>query len=418
MKKTLAEKILSYKSGVDSKAGDIVIVPIDKVYAHDVSGPLAIRRFRESGFKKLAHPEATIFFLDHAVPSPRQELANDQKFIRTFVQEQGCPLSEINEGVCHQIAVEKWVRPSDIVCGGDSHTPTAGGLCAFATGMGSTDIAVAMALGKTWLRVPESLLVKITGQFSPTVHAKDLALHIIGLLSAEGATYKALEFGGDTTRTMTMSQRFTLANMSVEAGAKAGLFPADGVTKDYLEAHGRGDSYLELFPDPDAVYERVIEIEAQKLVPLVAQPHTVDNVISVSEVEGTRIDQVFIGSCTNGRLEDLAITARILQGKKRHSQTRLIIVPASRGVYQEAMAKGYITTFIDAGAAVVNPGCAACAGVHEGILGNSEVCLSTTNRNFKGRMGNPESFVYLASPATAAASAITGKITNPEKFMA
>lgn len=418
MGKTLSEKILSSKSGVDAKAGDIVVVPVDKVYAHDVSGPLAIRQFKESGFKKLACPEFTFFFLDHAVPCPRKELANDQKFIREFVQEQGCQISGINEGVCHQIAVEKWVCPSDIVCGGDSHTPTAGGLCAFATGMGSTDIAVAMALGKTWLRVPESFLVKITGQLSPVVHAKDIALHLIGLLSAEGATYKTLEFGGDAIRTMTIAQRFTLANMSVEAGAKAGLFPADEITKDYLENHGRGNSYLELFPDPDASYERVIEIEAQKLVPLVAQPHTVDNVIPVSEVEGAQIDQVFIGSCTNGRLEDLAITARIMQGKKRYPQTRLVIVPASRGVYHEAMTKGYIATFIDAGATVVNPGCAACAGVHEGILADGELCLSTTNRNFKGRMGNPKSFVYLASPATAAASAITGKITSPEKFMA
>ena len=417
MGKTLADKILSNKSGVDAKAGDIVIVPVDVVYAHDVSGPLAIRQFKESGWRNPVNPQATVFFLDHAVPSPRLELANDQKFISTFAQEHGCPLYQIDDGICHQLVVEQWVCPGDMVCGGDSHTPTAGGLCAFATGMGSTDIAVIMALGKTWLRVPETILVKINGKFPAGVYAKDLALHIIGLLSAEGATYKALEFGGDTIRNMSMSQRFTLANMSVETGAKVGLFPADEITKAYLETHGRGDRFQPLFPDHDAIYEQVIEIEAQQLVPLVAQPHAVDNVAPVSKVEGTKVDQVFIGSCTNSRLEDLAIAASILNGKKRHPETRLIIVPASRTVYLEAMNKGYIRTFINAGAAVLNPNCAACGGVHQGILGDGEVCLSTTNRNFKGRMGNPESFVYLASPATAATSAITGEITSPGKFL-
>jgi 3-isopropylmalate/(R)-2-methylmalate dehydratase large subunit len=283
--------------------------------------------------------------------------------------------------------------------------------------MGSTDITVTMALGKTWLRVPETFLVEITGQFPRGVYSKDLILHLIGLLGADGATYKALEFGGDTIRTMTMSQRFTVSNMAVEAGAKVGLFPADEINKAYLEAHGRGDRFRSLLPDPDAIYEKVVEIDARKLAPMVAQPHTVDNVVPVSKVEGTKVDQVFIGSCTNARLEDLAVAANILEGKKAHPETRLIIGPASRTVYREALDKGYIKIFIDAGASVLNPGCAACAGIHQGILAEGEVCLSTTNRNFKGRMGNPESFVYLASPATAAASAITGGITSPEKFL-
>jgi 3-isopropylmalate/(R)-2-methylmalate dehydratase large subunit len=417
MGKTLAEKILSNKSGVDAKAGDILIVPADLVFTHDVSGPLTITQFKESGLGKVANPKSTPIFLDHCTPSPRLELSNDQKALRTFAREFGCPLYQVGDGICHQLMVEEWANPGDVVLGGDSHTCTIGGLGAFATGMGSTDIAVTMALGKTWLRVPETFLVEITGQFPRGVYSKDLILHLIGLLGADGATYKALEFGGDTIRTMTMSQRFTVSNMAVEAGAKVGLFPADEINKAYLEAHGRGDRFRSLLPDPDAIYEKVVEIDARKLAPMVAQPHTVDNVVPVSKVEGTKVDQVFIGSCTNARLEDLAVAANILEGKKAHPETRLIIGPASRTVYREALDKGYIKIFIDAGASVLNPGCAACAGIHQGILAEGEVCLSTTNRNFKGRMGNPESFVYLASPATAAASAITGGITSPEKFL-
>ncbi len=313
--------------------------------------------------------------------------------------------------------VEEWANPGDVVLGGDSHTCTIGALGAFATGMGSTDIAVAMALGKTWLRVPETFLITVTGQLPRGVYSKDLILYLIGLLGADGATYKALEFGGDTIRTMTMSQRLTVSNMAVEAGAKVGLFPADEINEGYLEAHGRGNRFRSLLPDPDATYEKVVEIDAGKLVPVVAQPHTVDNVVPVRKVKETKVDQVFIGSCTNARLEDLAVAASILEGEKAHPETRLIIVPASRNVYREALDKGYIKIFIDAGASVLNPGCAACAGIHQGILGDGEVCLSTTNRNFKGRMGNPQSFVYLASPATAAASAITGEIMSPEKFL-
>ncbi|MFC1981101.1 3-isopropylmalate dehydratase large subunit [Chloroflexota bacterium] len=414
MGKTLAEKILGNKSGADAKAGDIIIAPLDLVFAHDVSAPLAIRRFREGGLGRPANPGATVFFIDHCVPSPRPELSNDQIFVRDFAREHGCVLYQMNDGICHQLVVEDWANPGDVICGGDSHTVTAGALSAFACGMGSTDIAVSMGLGRTWLRVPEAILIKLSGKFPPGVYAKDLALHVIGLLGADGATYKSLEFGGDTLGTMTISQRSTVANMSIEAGAKVGLFPADEITRDYLEVQGRGDRYQPLSPDPDAVYERIIEVDASKLVPVVAKPHLVDNVAPVSDVAGTKIDQVFIGSCTNARLEDLAIVAGILDGKKCHPQTRLIISPASRTVYLEAIRKGYIETFINAGAVVINPGCAVCGGVHEGVLGNSEACLSTTNRNFKGRMGNPEAFVYLASPATAATSAITGEITSPE----
>ncbi|UCF92498.1 MAG: 3-isopropylmalate dehydratase large subunit [Desulfobacterales bacterium] len=418
MGKTLAEKILSAKSGVDAQAGDVVIAPMDLVFAHDVGGPLTIQQFRQSGLDRLAHPESTPFFLDHCVPAPRRELANDQKLVRAFASENGCPLYQVGDGICHQLVVEQWAKPGDVIVGGDSHTCTMGGLGAFATGMGSTDIAIAMGLGKNWLRVPESFLIRISGRFPAGVGAKDLILHVIGLLTAEGATYKALEFGGESLKTMTMSQRLTVANMAVEAGAKTGLFPSDEVTRSYLERLGRGKCFQPLGPDPDAVYERVVEIDAEKLVPVVARPHAVDQVVPVSEVEGTRIDQVFIGSCTNGRLEDLAEAAGILAGKSINPRTRLIVAPASRSVYLEAMAQGYLKTFMNAGAAIVNPGCAVCAGVHQGVLAEDEVCLSTSNRNFKGRMGNPDSRVYLASPATAAASAIRGTITSPPRFAA
>ena len=417
MGKTIAEKILSNKTGVDAKAGDIVIAPADLVFTHDVSGPLTIRQIKESGHTKLANPKATLFFIDHCTPSPRQELSNDQMFVRDFAMEQGSPLYDVGDGICHQLTAEDWANPGDVICGGDSHSTTTGALCAFATGFGSTDIAMAMVLGKTWLRVPETFLVKVSGQFPKGVYSKDLIIHLIGMLGADGATYKSLEFVGDAIKTMSMSQRLTVANMSVEAGAKVGLFPSDDITREFMKAQGRGERFQSISSDPDAVFERVIEIDAGKMVPMVSKPHTVDNAAPVSEVEGTEINQVFIGSCTNARLEDLAIAAGILDGKKTHRRTRLIVVPASRSVYLEAINKGYISALVKAGASVVNPNCAACGGTHMGILADGEVCLATTNRNFKGRMGNPKSFVYLASPATAAASAITGEITSPQKYL-
>lgn len=415
MGKTLSERILSEKSGTDARAGDIVIAPVDLVFVQDTTGPLTIRQFKESKSSGLSNPQRSAIFLDHAIPSPNRNLSNDHQFLRNFARESGCLLFEGGSGVCHQLVAELFANPGDVIVGADSHTVTAGALGAFATGMGSSDIAIALALGKTWFRVPETFKITVSGKFQKWVLAKDLVLYLIGKIGADGATYKALEFDGDAVAKMTISQRLTIANMAVEAGAKVGIFSSDNITREFLKSHGRGNKYKALHPDKDASYEQVIAINSAELEPMLAMPHTVDHVTTASKLAGTKIDQVFIGTCTNGRLEDLAIAAALLKGRKGHPDVRLIVAPASRQVLTDAIKAGYIQTLVDAGATLVPPGCAACLGLHQGVLADNEVCLSTANRNFKGRMGNPDAFIYLASPATAAASAITGEITDPRK---
>lgn len=417
MGKTLAEKVLSEKSGTEARQGDLVIAKVDVALAQDGTAPLAVRELQEIGIETAANPQRTVFFLDHAAPSPRKELSDDHITLRNFARKTGIHLSEVGEGICHQLIAEDFANPGDVVIGADSHTVTAGGLCAFATGMGSSDVAIGLALGRTWFRVPETFRINARGSFPKGVYAKDFILHLIGLIGADGATYKALEYGGETVDKMSMSERFTLANMAVEAGAKVGLVASDETTRQYLEERGRGDKYREMKPDSDAVYERVIGIDVSKLEPTVAKPHRVDNVALAKDLKGAKIQQVFIGTCTNGRIDDLAIAASILKGKKRHPDTRVIITPASRRILLEAIRLGYLETFVEFGAVIDPPGCAACVGVHQGVLGTGEVCLSTANRNFKGRMGNPEGFIYLASPATAAASAVTGEITDPREML-
>ncbi len=417
MGKTLAEKILSAKANTEAYAGDIVIVPLDLVFAHDSTGPLALRQFKELGLKTVYNPKQSILFLDHSAPSSVKEIANDHLFIRDFAREQGLILSEVGDGICHQRVAESFAAPWDVIIGADSHTVTGGALGAFATGVGSTDAAVGFALGKTWLRVPETMKVVVKGNFGKGVYAKDLILHLIGKIGADGATYKSLEFGGETVDKMTMSERLTIANMVVEAGAKVGLFPADDTTRKYLEEQGRGEQYTPLQPDADATYESTIEIDVAQLESTMAKPHTVDNTALVKDLKGTRVDQVFIGTCTNGRLDDLRIAAEILEGKKRYPHTRLVVAPASRKILLQALEAGYIKTLVEAGAAIDPAGCGACVGVHQGVLGDGEVCVSTANRNFKGRMGNPDGFIYLASPATAAATAIRGEITDPREVL-
>ncbi|MGE0903415.1 3-isopropylmalate dehydratase large subunit [Dehalococcoides mccartyi] len=417
MGKTLAEKILSLKSGSDASAGDIVVSKVDLAFVQDTTGPLTVREFWDNGFTKLANPSRTALFLDHAAPSPQRQLSTDHILLRKFARDTGALIFDVGEGVCHQLVAEKLARPGDVIVGADSHTVTAGGLGAFSTGMGSSDIAVAFALGKTWFRVPETIKVLVSGRFKHGIYAKDLILYLIGLIGADGATYKALEFSGNVVNNMTIAERLTIANMAVEAGAKVGLFPSDRQTLEYLRSVGREADYQPLAADEDAVYERVIEIDATALEPMVAKPHTVDNTATARELKGTKLDQVFIGTCTGGRLDDLAVAAAIFKNRRHHPQTRLIVTPASQKVYLEAIRLGYIEILVQAGANVMPPGCGACLGVHQGVLGDGEVCLSTANRNFKGRMGNPEGFIYLASAATAAASAIKGEISDPREVM-
>ncbi len=417
MGQTLVEKILSRKSGSEAKAGDIIISPVDLVFVQDTTGPLTIRQFQEAGFSLLARPDRTILFLDHSAPSPSKELSNDHIFMRNFGKRTGARVMEVGDGVCHQLVAEDWANPGDVILGADSHTVTAGGLGAFATGMGSSDIAIGMGLGKNWFRVPESFKIAISGKFQKGVYAKDFILHLIGKIGADGATYKGLEFVGEGALRMSIAERLTVANMAIEAGAKVGLFPSDELTRKFLEERGRGDRFVPLAPDEDAVYEAVHNMDLSKLEPTVSKPHTVDNTSVVGELKGTKVDQVFLGTCTNGRIEDLAIAVKILKGRTRHKDTRLLIAPASRRIYLEAVRKGYIKAFVEAGGLILPPGCAACLGLHQGVVGDGEVCLSTANRNFLGRMGNPKGLIYLASPATAAASAIKGEITDPREYL-
>ncbi|MEW6399140.1 MAG: 3-isopropylmalate dehydratase large subunit [Bacillota bacterium] len=417
MGQTLAEKILSEKVGRSLRAGEFAVVPVDVVLMHDGTGPLAVRQLGAMGLAGPRRPDRTLVFLDHGLPSPRKELSNDHVFLREFARRAGCGFYDCGSGICHQVVVEEYAGPGQVVVGADSHTCTAGALAAFATGMGSTDVAVAMGLGENWFRVPESVRVEVRGAFSPGVYAKDLILWLISHLGADGATYQALEFGGPAIAALDMSGRLTLCNMAVEAGGKTGLVASDGVTREYLATLGREGAWRELAPDADAEYARRVELDAAHLVPVVARPHRVDNVAPVSEVAGTPVHQVFIGSCTNGRLEDLRTAAAILRGRKVATGVRLLVMPASRRVYTEAMRSGVLSDLVEAGAAISPPGCGPCAGVHLGILGDDEVCLSTTNRNFQGRMGNPRSSVYLGSPATCAATALRGVITDPREVL-
>ncbi len=417
MGRTLAEKILGEHCDRKVAAGELIVVAVDWVMVQDGTGPLAVEQIRKLGRTKPKTPGRTILFLDHAAPSPRRELSCAHQVLREFAWSSGAILSEISEGVCHQRLLEDYISPGEILVGADSHTCTSGALGAFATGMGSTDVAVAMALGRTWMRAPETIKIEVDGHFPRGVYPKDLILYIIGLLGADGATYRALEFSGETVSALELTDRATLCNMAVEAGAKTGLVAADEVTQKYLTKQGRGDSFRPLQADPDAHYERVVNIDAAALEPTISFPHTVDNTKPISQAVGKKIDQVFIGTCTNGRLKDLEVAARIIEGKMIHPRLRLVVTPASRTVYLEALKRGYLGILAEAGAAVTNPGCGACVGVHQGILGDGEVCLTTQNRNFKGRMGNPDGSIYLCSPAVAAYSAICGEIADPREIL-
>lgn len=411
MGQTLVEKIISEHAGKDVHAGELVISRVDVAAVQDGTGPLTVQEFKKLGVDKLKNPARSILFIDHASPSPRKELSNTHLVLREFAKEYGAVLSDTGAGVCHQRLIEEFVNPCEVLVGADSHTCTSGALGAFATGMGSTDVAVAMALGKTWLKVPATYKIVVKGEFKKGVCAKDLMLHIIGMIGADGATYKALEFTGETIDNMQMSERFTLANMAVEAGAKCGLFVADDKTREYLKAHGRENKFRQILPDSDAEYERIIEINAADVPFTVSCPHTVDNTKTVEELKDIKVNQVYVGTCTNGRIEDLRIVAEILEGKTIQDGVRMLICPASKEIYLQALHEGLIDIFVRANASILPPGCGPCVGVHAGILGDGEVCLTTQNRNFQGRMGNTKGFIYLASPYVAAYTALRGYIS-------
>jgi 3-isopropylmalate/(R)-2-methylmalate dehydratase large subunit len=414
---TLGEKILSEHAGKEVRAGEIAIVKVDLAYTQDGTGPLAVRKIQEMGFEKVYNPQRTIFFFDHASPSPRFELSNDHAFLRDFANRTGIQVSDIGFGISHQVVAEKWVRPGTVVIGADSHTCTGGALGAFATGVGSTDAGVAIALGKIWLRVPETLRVLVEGKLPVGVYGKDIILHLIGKIGAAGATYKALEFVGETIENLEMWDRMTIANMAVEAGAKVGLFSSDEVTRGWLNRMERPEDFRPMASDADATYETTVRINAKELKPTIACPHQVDHTKTIDEIGEVRVDQVYLGTSCNGRLEDLHIAAKILKGRTLHPKTRMIVTPGSHVVYKEALKDGTIEVFVEAGALITAPGCGACVGLHEGVLGDGEVCLATQPRNFKGRMGSPKSFIYLGSPAVAAATAIEGKIADPRKYL-
>ena len=417
MGQTMAEKILSEHAGHGVSAGAFAIVRVDFSYAQDGTGPLSVRQLEAMGVTRLHNPAQCAIFIDHASPSPRREMSNDHMLLREFCTRNGAILSESGNGTLHNLVCDQYARPGDVVVGGDSHTCTNGALGAFATGMGSTDIAVAMAFGHTWMRVPESWKVSVSGELPRGVYSKDFMLYFIGSIGADGATYKALEFTGPTMKGLDMQGRISISNMAVECGAKVGLFATDDTTRAFLKDNGREGDYRDIGPDDDAVYEREMEIDVSDLEPMVACPHFVDNTKPVTEVGDVKVDQVFLGTCTNGRLEDFQVAASILKGRKVAPGVRLIVTPGSRRAYLDALDDGCLKTLVEAGGQVTAPGCGACVGIHGGILGDGEVCLSTQNRNFKGRMGNPEGFIYLASPATAAATAITGRITDPREFL-
>ncbi len=418
MKQTLTEKILSSRASRDVKAGDVVFAEVDWALVQDGTGPLTMDVIEEMG-RGVSSPGNRVVFLDHASPSSRWELSASHIKLRSCAEKYSMKLFDVGDGVCHQIMAEKFVQPGQVVVGADSHTCTAGAFGAFASGYGSTDIAFAFSTGKIWLKVPESIKVELAGKLPPFASAKDIILELIGRLGASGATYKALEFCGGGLETLSMESRLTVCNMVIEAGAKNGIMPADGEVAAYMEEQrGTSVSFETLLPDDGASYESTLSIDLGSISPLAAAPHSVDNVSPVSDMEKDRIsvDQVLLGTCTGGRLEDLRAAARVLEKRKIARGVRFIVTPASRRVYLDALREGLVETFIESGGTVVTPGCGPCVGIQGGVLGPGEVCLSTANRNFKGRMGCGESFIYLASPSTAAASAVKGYIASPEEF--
>ncbi|MCX8182405.1 MAG: 3-isopropylmalate dehydratase large subunit [Candidatus Methanomethyliaceae archaeon] len=412
---TIAEKILARASGKSKvEPGDYVVGKIDLAMVHDLTGPLTLNVLKEIGYDRPWDPRKIVIILDHQVPANSTVTASLHQQLREYANKYGTNFHDVGrQGVCHQILAESYVKPGMLVVGADSHTCTLGALGSFATGIGSTEMASVFLTGELWFRVPETIRFELKGTLKQGVSAKDIILYIIGKMGVDGALYCATEFTGEGVERLSIDSRLTICNMAIEMGGKTGIVNPDAKTLEYTKC----DSCEILRSDKDAEYQRTIEVVLEDLVPQVSLPHSVDNVKPVSEVEGIEVDQVFIGSCTNGRLEDLEAAAKILHGRKVKEGTRLIVIPASPSVYIEAERRGYIKTFIEAGSVVCNPNCGPCLGGHMGILADGEVCVSTSNRNFIGRMGSPKSKVYLVSPETAAATAVEGKLTDPLKYV-
>ncbi len=417
MGKTFVEKIMSKKAGRDVRAGEIVVVEPDFYMSHDNAAPI-YKNFLKFGVDKFRYPERIVIILDHTVPAPTEVEASNHKLIREFVEKHGVKhFYDINTGICHQVFSEKgYALPGTLTVGSDSHTTTYGAFGAFSAGIGRTEIASIWATGEIWLKVPETIKIVVKGKLPEGVFAKDVVLHIIGEIGADGATYKSVEFTGEVIENFSIASRMVFSNMSAEMGAKNGYIAPDEKTFEYIKGKEKKE-YEPIYPDPDANYEKVIEFDVSDLMPQVAKPHTVDNVSPIDEVEGIKIHQGLIGTCTNGRVEDLEVAAKILKGKRIAKGTRCLVFAASMEEYLKALKKGLFEIFIEAGCIVMNPGCGPCLGAHEGVLAPGEVAISTANRNFKGRMGSREAEIYLASPATVAASVVEGKITDPRKFL-
>jgi 3-isopropylmalate/(R)-2-methylmalate dehydratase large subunit len=412
---TFAEKILAKKAGLSSiQAGEIVEVTPDVALSHDNTAPI-FGIFQKMGGKQVINPDMHAIFLDHAAPAPTTKHAENHRVIREFVEEQNIPnFFDVGRGICHQVLVEEGLAlPGEIVLGSDSHTPHAGVMGAFGAGIGRSEMASIWALGKIWLRVPETMKISVGGTLSPGVTSKDLALAIIGELGSDGALYLSVEWHGDAISNLSLEERSVLPNMMAEMGAKNSYIPTDEKTLEYLSGRAKRE-FVPLYPDPDANYAYDLEVDGSSIEPMIACPHTVDNVRPLSEMEGVRIDQAFLGTCTNGRLSDLALAAEVIGDSKIAPGTRLIVIPASSQIYRRALEEGYIETFIKAGAVIESPGCGPCMGNHMGVPAIGEVTISSANRNFRGRMGTKESEIYLANPAVVAASAVKGTITHPE----
>jgi len=416
MGKTIAEKILANHAEEDLKAGDIAICDVDFCFGQDGTSSIIIDSFKKLGVKQVFDKSKFCMVIDHSAPSPNIGVSTIHKKMRDFAKTFDVGLYDAGCGVCHQLVPQHGhVTCGDLVLGADSHTCTYGAINVFSTGVGSTDLAITLASGKNWFRVPETIKVVVSGKLPKSVYSKDVILHVIKDIGANGATYKAVEFCGNTISGMSVDARFTISNMAVEMGAKIGIMEADAKALKWVGERS-GKEPKPVRADPDARYAAVKKYDVSKLSPQVAKPHAVDNVSDAAFLQDVRIDQAYLGTCTNGRLEDLEIAAKILKGKSIHPDVKFIIAPASKEIYLQAVKKGLIEIFVKSGCAVVGPGCGPCVGTHNGVLADGETAISTANRNFKGRMGNPNSFIYLASPATVAASALRGRITDPREF--